>query len=390
MQRFARNQLELADLVVDAVYEGGRSGNAGDDPLPRLLGVSNQGGFRILGTKESPNLIVMTSSFSDPDWPDNLDEETGLLTYFGDNKKPGRLLHETPRYGNLLLQQMFDSIHSVSEQRYTVPPVLVFRNAGTFRDMIFLGVAVPGAAELNATEDLVAIWKIAGDQRFQNYRASFTILDIPCVTRSWLNEFRSGIQNGKNCPQVWRKWVTSGAYVPLKAERTIEYRRREDQLPDCSTGFRIIETIHQYFAARPTGFEACAAKITQMMDKNFISFNLTRPSRDGGRDAIGLYKVGHGASAILVDFALEAKCYGTGSSVGVREASRLISRLRHRQFGVLVTTSYLNTQAYQEIKEDGHPIVIVSARDILAILSQAGLNTPNDVQRWLKTEFPQA
>ncbi|MCP1762460.1 O-acetyl-ADP-ribose deacetylase (regulator of RNase III) [Bradyrhizobium japonicum] len=36
---------------------------------------------------------------------------------------------------------------------------------------------------------------------------------------------------------------------------------------------------------------------------------------------------------------LEAKCYGSGNSVGVREMSRLISRLRHRQFGVLVTTS---------------------------------------------------
>jgi hypothetical protein len=33
---------------------------------------------------------------------------------------------------------------------------------------------------------------------------------------------------------------------------------------------------------------------------------------------------------------------------GVREMSRLISRLRHRQFGVLVTTSYVDNQAYRE------------------------------------------
>ena len=54
-------------------------------------------------------------------------------------------------------------------------------------------------------------------------------------------------------------------------------------------------------------------------------------------------------------FALEAKCYAPGHGVGVRETSRLISRLRYRQFGVLVTTSHLDSQAYQEIREDGHP-----------------------------------
>jgi len=48
--------------------------------------------------------------------------------------------------------------------------------------------------------------------------------------------------------------------------------------------------------------------------------------------------------------------------------SRLISRLRHRQFGVLVTTSYVDSQAYREIKEDQHPIVVIAAADIVVIL----------------------
>ena len=38
--------LSAADLVVDAVYEGGTAGNTGDDPLSKLLRVGNQGGFR--------------------------------------------------------------------------------------------------------------------------------------------------------------------------------------------------------------------------------------------------------------------------------------------------------------------------------------------------------
>jgi Restriction endonuclease len=86
-------------------------------------------------------------------------------------------------------------------------------------------------------------------------------------------------------------------------------------------------------------------------------YSLTAPSRDGGRDAYGYYKLGSEADPIRLDFALEAKCYGPDNGVGVRELSRLISRLRHRQFGVLVTTSYLAPQAYEELRDDDHPVV---------------------------------
>jgi hypothetical protein len=32
-------------------------------------------------------------------------------------------------------------------------------------------------------DDLVAAWKTLDDQRFQNYRAIFTVLDVPVVAR---------------------------------------------------------------------------------------------------------------------------------------------------------------------------------------------------------------
>ena len=50
-----------ADLTVDAVYRGGRKGNAGDDPLPLLLKVSNSGGFRYRGQVDALELVVLTS-----------------------------------------------------------------------------------------------------------------------------------------------------------------------------------------------------------------------------------------------------------------------------------------------------------------------------------------
>ena len=90
--------LAESDLLIDRIYVGGRNGNASDDPLWHLTGVSNQGGFRYLGSKEQPRLVLLTSNLRDPDWPDNLDKETGIFTYFGDNKQAGEKLHETKRF----------------------------------------------------------------------------------------------------------------------------------------------------------------------------------------------------------------------------------------------------------------------------------------------------
>ena len=90
-----------------------------------------------------------------------------------------------------------------------------------------------------------------------------------------------------------------------------------------------------------------------------------------------------------MDFALEAKCYSPPSAVGVKDMSRLISRLRHRQFGILVTTTCVDLQAYKEIKEDLHPIVIISAGDIVELLRRNGRGDQVAVMKWLEEDFPQ-
>src|SRR5688572_21180409 len=146
----------------------------------------------------------------------------------------------------------------------------------------------------------------------------------------------------------------------------------------------MVAAIHEFFANRPHHFEACAAALARMMLPDIAALDLTRPSRDGGRDAVGQLRLGRGATSILVDFALEAKCYLPTNSVGVREMSRLISRLRHRQFGILVTTSFVDMQAYREIKEDGHPIVVIAASDIVELLRVNGHSGVIAVQDWLQ------
>ncbi len=383
METWKETELKNADLVVDRVYEGGRAGNASDDPLPPLVGVSNQGGFRYIGNKGRPRLIVLTSTMKDVDWPDNLDRESGVFTYFSDNKKPGHELHDTRRFGNQLLRDLFDRRHRSADSRNEVPPIFLFTNTGAWRDVQFLGLVVPGVENLDANGDLVAVWKLKEGMRFQNYQAKFTVLDDRTVQKGWIADVLQGNPMSKHCPESWRRWVETGSYKPLKAPRVVEYRTREEQLPSDDFGIRVITAIQSRFSDEPVKFEACATKIAEMMMPQIASIDITRPTRDGGRDAIGRYKVGEGASAVLVDFALEAKCYSATNGVGVKELSRLISRLRHRQFGVLVTTSYVSLQAYQEIKEDQHPIVIIAAADVVALLKRSGINSDEKLNLWL-------
>ena len=375
------------DLRVDAVYRGDRMGNAGDDPLPHLVNVSNSGGFRYRGQVEALELVVLTSSRKDPDWPDTIDRETGVYTYFGDNKSPGRGLHQTPRKGNELLQRIFDLAQSGIEGRRQVPPVFLFANTGEWRDVVFLGLAVPGTADLRASEDLVALWRISKGSRFQNYRARFSVLDAPSLSRAWIEDIIARNPHSSNAPTAWSSWVKTGRYRSLLATRSLEHRTKPEQIPEDSQERSILKKIHEYFQNNFHGFEHCAAALAKLLLPDIAEIDLTRPSRDGGRDAIGKLRIGSGASGILVDFALEAKCYNTSTGVGVRDMSRLISRLRYRQFGILVTTSYVNLPAYREIKEDQHPIIVISGADIVALLRNDGYSHPDSVQTWLDQNF---
>ena len=64
------------------------------------------------------------------------------------------------------------------------------------------------------------------------------------------------------------------------------------------------------------------------------------------------------------------------------------AQLRHRQFGVLVTTSVIGQQAYEEVREDSHPIVFICGKDIADILTTKGLNTAAAVKRLLEADYP--
>lgn len=388
---YPHNNLQDADLVVDAVYKGGDAPNYSSAPLPDLLGVGTGKGFR---QKSCPSeshkhsYIVLFTTFSDPDWPDHLDAENGIFTYYGDNKEPGSTIHE--KEGNRILRDVFDNLHNGDRQ--AIPPFFVFNSTGEGYDRKFRGLAVPGYQTENQSEDLVAIWKHRGGDRFQNYRAAFTILNVERIPRAWISDLQEGNFLTENTPKAWEEWRRTGRYTPLQAERTKDHRGKDEQMPSTAQQEAVLETVYSHFKDRPTDFEYAAAALFELMDSNVGSYEITRRSRDGGRDATGTYiiepAIGSEGDSLTVEFALEAKCYGPDSSVTVRDTSRLISRLRHRQFGVLVTTSYVHNQTYKEIKQDGHPVLILSGGDIAKILIGNGLNTEGQVTNWLNGQVP--
>lgn len=232
----------------------------------------------------------------------------------------------------------------------------------------------------------MAVWKRIGDQRFQNYRATFSVLAVPRVERAWIDEVLAGDSLGPHCPAPWQSWLETSKRAVLRAEPSRSVRSPTEQAAD-QAGEALLEQVRAYFHDYPQGFEACAVAIWRMIAPATGPVDVTRPWRDGGRDAVGAYLLGPPADRVAVDFALEAKLYAAGHSVGVREMSRLIARLRYRQFGVFVTTSYFAQQAYEEVRADGHPVVLIAARDIAQVLQEAQLGDPAVLAAWLAENF---
>ena len=58
-------------------------------------------------------------------------------------------------------------------------------------------------------------------------------------------------------------------------------------------------------------------------------------------------------------------------------------------FGVLVTKSSVDRQAYEELRADGHLVVVMAAQDMVELLRERGFGTPDAVRAWLVAEYPQ-
>lgn len=392
MKNFAFSELPRADLVVEAVYEGKRERpfNLGLQPLTKLIpGVSNMGGFRArIGKSGSPVGLVLMSTGIEIDWPDSLDIFQGIYTYYGDNRQPGKALHETSRGGNRHLASIFELAHGTAEDRLKCPVILIFENTGHEHDAMFKGLAVPGGKNLSMREDLIAQWAATGGKRFQNYQAQFTVLNVGEIDGSWVRDIFAlqpiSLQDSR-MPRVLKKWIIDGKYEPLTVDPKSFIRTVSQQLPKSEVEIQIIREVTSFCSKDPWLFEGIARDIWQMAIASDMEIGLTRKSQDGGRDALGRLILGPGVDPLKIEFVLEAKCFAENQTVTTKHMSRLVSRIKHREFGVMVTTSAVAPQAYTEVRADGHPIVILSGQDIAQILIGKGLNNREKIKVWMGT-----
>ena len=82
MKAIKFSELSKADLFIDAIYESNlETKNVASEPLAPLMGAGNSGGFRFSGSIANPNLVVLYTTLSEPDWPDSIDLENGLFVY---------------------------------------------------------------------------------------------------------------------------------------------------------------------------------------------------------------------------------------------------------------------------------------------------------------------
>ena len=227
-----------------------------------------------------------------------------------------------PAQGKLAPAAGSSNGHTRGGRACTGSAVPALRQARPGRDVRFRGLLAPGSDRAERGGEPGRGMADHTGERFQNYRARFTVLDAPAVSRAWIDQLTAGDPLGSHCPPAWRSWVDTGTYTPLLAPPTVIIRSREQQQP-LPADRPLLDLVYLHFKDRPHDFEQFAADLWRISQPNVDRIDVTRPWRDGGRDAVGDYLLGPRSDPVAVEFALEAKCYGPANSVGVREASRL-------------------------------------------------------------------
>lgn len=228
---FEFDDLSRVDLIPGAIYKGGNYKTpTKDDPLSKLFiiegckrGIGNMSGFRKTRKENRGKVIDGTVAFvvavdtgKQSDWPNYYNEETGIFTYYGDNKTPGNDIHNTKQGGNKLLREIFTKSYSGSkEQRLEIPPIFIFKSTGNGCDKEFVGLAVPGIKGKTMEESLKKRIFEGKNGSFENYEASFTVLNISenIIKREWLKELKDyNNKSNNNAPKAWNEFIEHGLH----------------------------------------------------------------------------------------------------------------------------------------------------------------------------------
>lgn len=203
---FEFTELAEAPLVPNAIYKGGQNKTVADDPITKLLGVGNAGGIR---TKKSENgdiayIVIISNSTNKNQYPNDFEEDTNLLTYYGDQFRENLNALDTKPKGNLNLKNLFELVHSSSYSYLQPYPVLYFEkvpNSG--RDYVFKGVAYPFVKNKNLNE----VCKLSRQNNIENYIFKFTVDRITNISREWINDLQVDSKKHTHAPEIWKEFL---------------------------------------------------------------------------------------------------------------------------------------------------------------------------------------
>lgn len=225
---FKFEELNSSDLIQMAIYEGGSYKNPmKDDPLSKIFkiegcekGIGNQGGFRKTSKEKDGKkvngtiaFVVMVDSGKQAEWPNKMDEDTGIFTYYGDNRTAGNDIFKTKNLGNKFLYEIFSKSYADPDERTTIPPIFIFKSTGSGSDKSFIGLAVPGVRGKSMEESLERrVFKV-DEGEFENYVANFTVLDVAggAIERGWLKDLKDiNSKVSYEAPKEWNDFILNG------------------------------------------------------------------------------------------------------------------------------------------------------------------------------------
>ena len=94
-------------------------------------------------------------------------------------------------------------------------------------------------------------------------------------------------------------------------------------MPATADERRVLQTIFSQLT--DCEFEFAAAELARLLDSRFTDLTVTQRTKDGGRDVLGHYIVGHAGHHVRLSVAVEAKQWKPASAVGVKLRIPMIS-----------------------------------------------------------------
>jgi hypothetical protein len=382
-----------------------------------VKGAANQGGFRYIKNPnpkpgETPYLaVILFSTGKQRLWRDESDNDRGVYVYYGDQNQPGKDILDTPKKGNKFLSDLFTLASSgKAEDRKKIPPVFIFDRfgAGTY-DFVFRGLAIPGVSVLPSRDWLTAFYlrENRKDNPVLNFKALFTIANLQAgspaypnhsfISLEWLNDIQAGkAYESRFAPKVWKRYIDTGASSPITVTTLKGWPGRKAQLPDDEEGMEVLRHLYNFFATTKAwkpfySFEFMACDLVQRLNPEHINaVDKTQDNQDGGIDGVGQYDMfQNDENHLTLSFFVQAKCYDPDRNGGVntKDMARLISRIKTHDFGVMVTTSYIDQQTWDEVVADGHPLAFITGRDIVMSLKEENVLTAEEVDEYLNKNY---